>query len=181
MNTSDSSNILQALKAGGVVVMRTDTVYGLVASALSPDAVNKLYKIKGRDNKPGTIIAANIMQLAYLGLDKLSLNQAEKYWPGPNSIVLPAPQAHSYLHFGLNSLAVRIPDNQPLVDLLLQSGPLVTTSANLPGKPIVENINEAIQILGKGVDLYVDGGIVSNPIPSNVYLLEPDGSFKKIR
>src|SRR6056297_2398867 len=99
--------------------MPTDTVYGLVASAQSPAAVKRLYEVKGREEgKPGTLIAASVEQLAELGFDKSDLEKANAYWPGPVSIVLPAPDSLAYLHMGLESLAVRIPGKPDLIELL---------------------------------------------------------------
>lgn len=176
-----SQDIINKFKSSNVVVLRTDTVYGLVVVANDPEAVRKLYEAKGREGKPGTIIAANVNQLVNLGLDEYQLKQANKYWPGPNSIIVKASKELEYLHLGLDSLAVRIPDNKKLIELLLQSGPLATTSANLPGQPVAKDITEAKQIFGKKVSLYVNGGFVDNPTPSNIYILDPNGSYNKIR
>lgn len=173
------SEILDAILREKVVCMPTDTVYGLVASAASPGAVMRLYEVKGRENKPGTLIAASIQQLETLGFDAQGLKKAASYWPGPVSIVLPAPDELTYLHMGLYSLAVRIPEKQELVELLKETGPLATTSANRPGEPTVTTIDEAKDIFGDAVSFYVDGGSISGS-PSTIYKLL-NGKFEKLR
>ena len=169
------------LLSGSIVIMRTDTVYGLIADASNPEAVMQLYTIKGRQGKPGTLIAASIEQFIKLGLSDNHLQAAATLWPGPNSVVVPAPHNLQYLHLGLNSLAVRIPNDTRILDLLNQTGPLATTSANLPGHPNITSIQQAKDLFGDQIALYLDGGIINSPQSSNVFRLLPDGSFDKLR
>lgn len=171
--------ISEFIEKGSVVCLPTDTVYGLVCLASSPEAVRLLYEVKGRQGKPGTIIAANTEQLEELGFDGEDLQKASQYWPGPVSVVLSAPRQLAYLHMGLKSLAVRIPANDELIELLKKVGPLTTTSANRPGEPTVHSIKEAKDIFGNKVALYVDGGTINNP-PSTIYRLD-ENKFTKLR
>ena len=177
---STPSEIAQALINGKVGVLPTDTVYGLVATVNDKTAVTRIYNIKKRDEKPGTIIAASVDQLVELGIERASLRAAEKYWPGAVSVVLPEVGLE-YLHLGRNSLAVRIPDNQFLLQLLQITGPLVTSSANLSGQPVANNISEAFEYFGnQQVDFYVDGGDLSKNLPSTILKLS-DGGVVVIR
>src|SRR5665213_1097674 len=91
----------QLLNPGTVGVIPTDTVYGLVARAADQDATARLYKLKGRTDKPGTLIAADIQQLEDLGLKHRYLKAVEQFWPGAISVVIPVsnPQL-AYLHQG---------------------------------------------------------------------------------
>lgn len=149
---------------GGVGILPTDTLYGLVAKADNLDAVSKLYALKSRENKPGTLIAQNIDQLVELGLKRRYLQAVEKYWPGPVSVVIPTGSNLPYLHQGKFSLAVRIPEDSNLNELLSVTGPLITSSANAPGEPPATNIDEAKQYFSDKVDFYVDGGqIIGQP------------------
>ena len=158
---------------GGVGVLPTDTLYGLVAKANNADAVSRLYALKDRENKPGTVIAQNIDQLVELGLKRRYLRAVNKYWPGPVSVIIPTGPNLSYLHQGKFSLAVRIPNDPNLTKLLSVTGPLLTTSANAPGKPPATNIDEAKQYFGNKVDFYVDGG-PNNGQPSTVIRVVDD-------
>lgn len=146
-------------KPGAIGVIPTDTVYGVVARATDRAAVEKLYHLKFRDKKPGTLIAADIEQLVGLGIKRRFLKAVEQFWPGAVSVIIPAADpALSYLHQGKLSLAIRLPADKPLHKLLLETGPLLTTSANPPGKPTATTIAQAKKYFGGSVDFYIDGG-----------------------
>lgn len=163
----------QAVKAllqpGAVIVLPTDTVYGLVARAVDKPAVERLYSLKDRVNKPGTIIAADIEQLVSLGITRRYLKAVEQYWPGPVSVIIPVSNSKlSYLTSGTHSLAVRLPDDKPLLVLLKQTGPLMTTSANLPGQPVAVTIEQAKAYFNNKVDAYIDAGVLIDRQPSTI-------------
>lgn len=165
-------SISSLIISGKIGVIPTDTLYGVVAAALNKEAVTKLYKLKSREQKPGTVIAANIKQLVELGLKKRYLMAVEQYWPGAVSVVIPTHDLE-YLHQGKFSLAVRVPDDKELTQLLLKTGPLLTSSANMPGKNPAKNIKEAKEIFKGSVDFYVDGGEMSGE-PSTVIRVVDD-------
>jgi L-threonylcarbamoyladenylate synthase len=160
---------------GTVGVIPTDTVYGLVARAADQAAVNRLYKLKDRENKPGTLVAANIGQLEELGLKHRYLKAVEEFWPGAVSVIIPVSDPGlSYLHQGKMSLAVRIPKDTRLQELLKETGPLLTSSANAPGKPTANTIEQAQQYFGDKVDFYENGGDLSDRKPSTVIRILDD-------
>lgn len=173
--------LAEALKSDGVVVMPTDTVYGLSCSAKSPEAVKHMYETKQRDGKPGTIIAANIEQFADMGFDQVELETASQFWPGPVSVILSAGDNLEYLHMGKESLAVRIPEPQWLRDLLVATGPLATTSANLPGEPTAKTIDEAKIIFGDKIDFYLDNGASKEAKPSKIVRIAENGEIEVLR
>ena len=150
--------ITEQLSNGAVGAMATDTIYGLVCSAASRTAVTRLYELKDRHGKPGTVIAANIEQLVGLGLKKRYLTAVETYWPNPISVIVPSEPALAYLDQGKGTLAVRLPKDVWLQKLLLQTGPLLTSSANQPGQPPATTIKEAKDYFGDKLDFYEDGG-----------------------
>ena len=155
-----------ALQNGAVGVMPTDTVYGLVCQASHEASVARLYALKSRENKPGTLIAANIDQLVQLGIKARYLKAVEQFWPGAVSVE--TPHSIEYLNMSTGRQGVRIPDDEPLLKLLEQTGPLQTTSANAPGEPVANTIAEAEKYFGDSVDFYVDGGDLSNRPPSTL-------------
>lgn len=162
-----------ATKSVGVIP--TDTVYGLVARATDREAVERLYELKHRPNKPGTLIAADIKQLEDLGLKHRYLKAVESFWPGPISVLIPCSDPKlSYLHRGKMSLAVRIPAKHDLRELLKTTGPLVTTSANHAGEPPATNIHAARKYFGNEIDFYVDGGDLSDHQPSTIIRIVDD-------
>ncbi len=169
-------NAVQNLQSDGTVgVLPTDTVYGLVCRAADQAAVSKLYDLKHREGKPGTVIAANIEQLIQLGLKPRYLKAVEQFWPGAVSVIIPCSDpALAYLHQGKYSLAVRIPDRPELLQLLRQTGPLLTSSANHPGQPVAETLSAARDYFADTVDFYVDGGDLSGHQPSTLIRIVDD-------
>jgi L-threonylcarbamoyladenylate synthase len=162
-------------KSGTIGVIPTDTVYGLVARAADERAVSRLYELKKRDDKPGTVIAASLEQLEELGLKHRYLKAVEQFWPGAVSVIIPAADPKlAYLHKGKMSLAVRIPDDKKLQKVLKQTGPLVTSSANQPGEPVATTIQKARDYFGDQVDFYSDGGDLSKRQPSTIIRIIDD-------
>lgn len=167
-------NVARLLQQGAVGVLPTDTVYGLACRAADKEAVAKLYRLKHREHKPGTLIAADIDQLVELGLKRRYLVPVAQYWPGPISVIIPCGLDLEYLHQGLQGLAVRLPQHEALQELLRQTGPLLTTSANQPGEPVANTIAEAQTYFGMQVDFYVDGGNMAGKPPSTIIRVVDD-------
>lgn len=159
---------------GAVAVIPTDTVYGVVCRAADDAAVKRLYLLKQRASKPGTIIAATIEQLEGLGLKRRYLTAVQEFWPGAVSVVIPCGAELETLHQGSLSLAVRLPAQPALRALLAQTGPLLTTSANQPGQPVSVTIEQAQRYFGKNVDFYIDGGDISDHLPSTIIRVVDD-------
>lgn len=163
------------LRPDGVVgVIPTDTIYGVVARAADQSATERLYGVKSRENKPGTIIAANTAQLEELGLKHRYLKAVEQFWPGAVSVVIPCGQDLEYLHRGTGGLAVRIPADEDLRRFLQSTGPLLTSSANHSGEPPSITIAQAKKYFGKDIDFYIDGGDLSDRSPSTVIKVVDD-------
>lgn len=160
---------------GAIGVIPTDTVYGVVARAADKDAVARLYELKSRENKPGTLIAANLEQFEAIGLKHRYVKAVEQYWPGAISVIIPASNpALAYLHQGKMSLAVRIPADKELQAILKETGALLTSSANDPGKPVATTIDQAKRYFGDKVDFYENGGDLSSRQPSTVIRIIDD-------
>jgi tRNA threonylcarbamoyl adenosine modification protein (Sua5/YciO/YrdC/YwlC family) len=173
-STLNDPKLVALLKSGAVGVLPTDTVYGLVCSAADEQAVTRLYALKSRENKPGTIIAARLQQLIDLGIRARYLKAVEAFWPNPLSVVIPCGEELAYLHQGQRSLAVRIPADQSLCELLGATGALLTSSANDPGQPTATTVAEARTYFGDTVDFYVDGGTLADRPPSTVIRIVDD-------
>ncbi|HSX05272.1 MAG TPA: L-threonylcarbamoyladenylate synthase [Candidatus Saccharimonadales bacterium] len=165
--------VTELLTSGAVGVIPTDTVYGLVCLATSQPAVERLYAMKQRENKPGTLIAGQLQQLIDLGLKARYLRAVEHYWPNPLSVIIPCTDL-AYLHQGKVSLAVRIPADETVRSLLLQTGVLLTSSANQPGQPVATTVAEAQSYFANDVDFYVDGGAITDHVPSTVIRIVDD-------
>jgi len=150
--------IADYLRGSNPAIVPTDTVYGVVARAADPIAVQRLYELKNRVKKPGTVIAASIDQLVELGIPRRYLTAVADYWPNPISVIVPSTPELDYLDQGVETLAVRIPSDEQFRALLELTGPLMTSSANQPGESEATNIQEAQVYFGERIGLYVDGG-----------------------
>lgn len=173
LSSLSDDTLAKMLTDGQIGVIPTDTVYGLVCSARDEQAVSRLYQAKGRHGKPGTVIAASVDQLVALGIKARYLKAVEHYWPNAVSVVIPTYEL-SYLHQGVGSVAVRIPKHPEICALLMQTGPLMTSSANMPGKSPACNISEAQAYFMDTVDFYVDGGEMPNDLSSTVIRIVDD-------
>jgi L-threonylcarbamoyladenylate synthase len=160
-----------ALNNGGVVVLPSDTVYGVMARASDKAAVERIYKLRGRaPEKPFIILIADIWQITDMSeWGDAHKRLAERYWPGPLSLVAPTTQkTPEYLHRGTDTLAYRMPDHLELRKLLTVTGPLVAPSANPEGQPTATTLSEAQAYFRDTVDGYVDGGTLAGHVPSTV-------------
>lgn len=178
-DTLENDKLIASIINGAVGVLPTDTVYGLVCSAKQEAAVVRLYALKAREQKPGTIIAASIKQILELGIEPAYLGIADKFWPGPVSVETPHPI--TYLHQGTGRQAIRIPSDAGLRAFLEKTGPLQTTSANLPGHPPANTLQEAQAFFDDQVDFYVDGGDTTGSEPSTIIRVTDDGAIDVIR
>ncbi|MEI6420181.1 MAG: L-threonylcarbamoyladenylate synthase [bacterium] len=157
------SGHIETLKLGGVGVAMTDTIYGVLGSALRPKTVERIYDIKGRsENKPFIVLISSIHDLKTFGVN-LTVEQKKilaKYWPGEVSFVLPvSDEKFRFLHRDQKTLAFRLPTKSDLVEVIKIVGPLVAPSANPQGKVPAENIGEAQDYFGHKVDFYEAGKI----------------------
>jgi len=171
---SDNPKLIELIIHGAVGVLPTDTIYGIVCRASDERAVKRLYALKHREHKPGTVIAASIEQLVGLGLKPRYLKAVEQFWPGPVSVIIPCGAELEYLHLGKLSLAVRIPKDAALQKLLKKTGPLLTSSANVTKEPPATVIKEAQAYFDGQVDFYVDGGDLSGNEPSTIIRIIDD-------
>ena len=170
-------DVAELLMQGGVGVLPTDTLYGLVGSALDPDVVARIYDLKERDpEKPLIVLISDIEQLESFGVvlsDEIE-DMLGAYWPGPNTLILPTvDEQFSYIDRGTGAIAFRLPASEELRDLIREVGPLVAPSANKEGMPPARNTDEAKQYFGTDVDFYVDGGDLDNK-PSTIIAFDGD-------
>jgi len=168
---SENANLLsaaraarQAIGSGRLVVMPTDTVYGVAADAFNPEAVQRLLDAKGRGRQsPPPVLIPNTDTLAALAAEvpEPVRTLAERFWPGPLTLVLTANPSLSWdLGDTEGTVALRIPDHPLALDLLRETGPLAVSSANSTGDPAALNIDDAQRMLGDLVAVYLDAGPV---------------------
>lgn len=158
------------VKNGGTVVFPTDTVYGLGCDPYNSEAVQTIYRIKGRrQSEHLPVLGISVTEISKIAfLDKLSKKIADNFWPGPVTLVLKIKDYEIAKSLNLtNNIAVRIPDHPCALALLKERKLLVGTSANRSGSPPVGDPTEIIDKL-KGYDLLLDGGKITNPTESTI-------------
>ncbi len=159
--------LIAVIGRGGVGVMPTDTIYGLVGSALSQKTVERIYRLRRRNpKKPVIVLIGDLADLKRFGVKPAPRVKAflKKIWPGPYSVVLPCPhKKFTYIHRGTETLAFRLPEPKWLRELLRATGPLAAPSANPEGKPPAKTIAEAKKYFGTKADFYVYGATRAAP------------------
>ena len=162
MRDITDKGIIECIKNNGIGVIPTDTMYGVIGSALSKKAVERIYKVRSRDSmKPFIVLIGSLEDLPKVGvrLDAKIRPMLKKFWPGSVSIILPCSvKIFFYLHRGTQTLAIRFPKKKSLLELLKKTGPLVAPSANPESMPPATTITDAKGYFGDMVDFYVSEG-----------------------
>jgi len=173
---SFSVDAAHALLRGATGVLPTDTLYGLVASAMVPSAVEHVYYLKGRDDtKPCIILVPDEAALLQFGVPESEVQQVSAYWPGALSVIFSSiDKKYNYLTRDGKLPPFRIPDDAALRHFLHESGPLIAPSANKQGELPVSTVTEAERVFGNDVDFYVDGGMLQGQ-PSTLARLHHQG------
>jgi L-threonylcarbamoyladenylate synthase len=173
--------LADALLKGGVGIIRTDTLFGLVACIHNQEAVEKVYTLKGRTyTKPCIILVAEQSEIPF---DQEIIGQIYSEANGrPTTIVVPAVSQSEWLTRGGGTVAYRVPEKEELRALLRITGPLIAPSANPQGQAPAYDIEEAKQYFGDHIDCYVDEGRVSNDVrASRIIRLYDDGRREDLR
>jgi len=178
-----SPESIKIIKDGGVGVIPTDTLYGVVARAFDKDAVSRVYKVKRRDpHKPCVVLIPDIEYIEQFDA-KISRQQKkflEDIWPAQVSVIIPVDDNKwEYLTKGTEGIAFRVPSNEELRKALRKTGPLIAPSANPEDQKPADNVAEAQSYFSDNVDFYEDGGTLVSE-PSTVIKLKRDG-FDVIR
>jgi L-threonylcarbamoyladenylate synthase len=162
----------QAIGRGELVVMPTDTVYGVAADAFNASAVARLLAAKGRGRQsppPVLVSSPTTMRALVAEVPEPVERLVERFWPGGLTIVLPAqPSLRWDLGETRGTVAVRMPDDRFALELLEETGPLAVSSANLTGKPAALEIEAAVEMLRDSVAVYLDGGLVDTGVASTI-------------
>lgn len=151
-----------SLGRGEVVVIPTDTVYGIAADAFSPSAVEKLLAAKGRGRQsPPPVLIGNLNALHALAesVPDVARRLAETFWPGALTMILRSQPSLSWdLGETKGTVALRMPDHKIALALLEEVGPLAVSSANLTGEPAAVTCQQAVAYFDNAVATYLDGG-----------------------
>jgi L-threonylcarbamoyladenylate synthase len=153
---------VDAVRGGGLIVLPTDTVYGIGADAFTPQAVQDLLEAKGRgrDTPPPVLIGDHAVLMALAtDLPDYVEDLTDALWPGALTIILTAQPSLTWdLGETRGTVALRMPEDETALELLRRTGPLAVSSANRHGKPAARTVLEAATQLGDAVEIYLDGG-----------------------
>jgi L-threonylcarbamoyladenylate synthase len=163
---------IEAIARGDLVVLPTDTVYGIAADAFKPWAVTALLNAKGRgrDMPPPVLVGSRqVLDGIVFSLPDAARDLVEAFWPGALTIVVEQqPTLQWDLGDTYGTVAVRMPLHPVALEVLQHTGPLAVSSANLSGMPPAVTATEAREQLGYGVSTYLEAGPCSDPIPSSI-------------
>ncbi|WP_375426454.1 L-threonylcarbamoyladenylate synthase [uncultured Friedmanniella sp.] len=163
-----------AVDAGACVVLPTDTVYGIGADAFNGDAVQRLLdaKQRGRDMPPPVLIGdASLIRALASDVPEQAKDLVARHWPGPLTVICTIqPSLRMDLGETGGTIALRVPDHELTREVLRRTGPMAVSSANLSGRPAALTCDDAVEQLGDGVSVYLDGGPLSasGGLPSTI-------------
>jgi tRNA threonylcarbamoyl adenosine modification protein (Sua5/YciO/YrdC/YwlC family) len=180
--TSGIDAAVTAARGGELIVLPTDTVYGIGADAFIPAAVTTMLAAKGRGrNMPPPVLVGTARAAAALVDDLGAFGQdlIDEFWPGALTLVFRAsPTLMWDLGDTKGTVALRMPLHAVALDVLKQTGPLAVSSANRHGQPAAVTVDEAEQQLGEAVSVYLDGGPCVGNVPSTI--LDLTGTIPKV-
>jgi L-threonylcarbamoyladenylate synthase len=163
----------EIIKTGGLVAVPTETVYGLAASGLNGEAVQKIYDVKGRpETKPISLLVSGIADAEKFCRDvpEAAYLLAEKFWPGPLTMILfRKDNIPDIVTAGTATVGVRCPDHPKTLELLRLAGvPLAAPSANMSGEASPKNIADVLKVFDGKIEGAVDGGDCTIGIESTI-------------
>ncbi|MBF4634381.1 threonylcarbamoyl-AMP synthase [Agreia pratensis] len=176
-----------AIGRGALVVIPTDTVYGIAADAFNPVAVQALLDAKGRTrSSPPPVLVPGVATLDALAetVSQPVRDLVDAFWPGGLTIIVPARSSLAWdLGETRGTVALRQPSDPIALELLTEVGPLAVSSANLTGEPAATTASLALESLGDSVDVYLEGGatdtVTSTIVDASTF--GDDGSIRIVR
>jgi len=161
-----------AVQRGQLVVLPTDTVYGVGADAFDPKAVRRLLAAKGRGREmppPVLVSTPTTLDALAVGVPPYARALIDELWPGPLTVVCrQQPSLQWDLGDTRGTVAVRMPDHEVALELLARTGPLAVSSANRTGLDAATDADRAEEMLGESVEVLLDGGRTAGAVPSTI-------------
>lgn len=169
------AQVARSLQDGGVIAYPTDTTYGIGCSIFNKKGLERIYQVKQRDKrKPFSFICSDLAEVSrYARLTNMAFKAMKRCLPGPYTFVLEASrEVPDLLTTRQKTVGIRIPDNRICMAIVQQLGaPIVTTSANLTGEEPVGDPFEIQRIFGNGLDLVVDGGLLTTDVSTVISMI----------
>jgi tRNA threonylcarbamoyl adenosine modification protein (Sua5/YciO/YrdC/YwlC family) len=161
-----------AVRRAELVVLPTDTLYGIGADAFTHSAISALLDAKGRGrNMPVPVLVGspNTLHGLVTTMPEVGWDLVDAFWPGGLTLIaMHQPSLRWDLGDNRGTVAVRMPLHPVAIELLNETGPMGVSSANKSGKPPAATVDEAEVMLGDSVSVYLDGGRIADPVPSSI-------------
>lgn len=174
----------ERIAEGGVVAIPTDTVYGIAASLVHPQALERIYDIKQRpESQPLPVLVSSIDALSHLvHLNDVAVPLLDAFWPGPLTVVLPAASRLPGRVLGPGeTVGVRLPNHFLAIEVIEKAGGAIAcTSANRSGEPPAKSASAVAETIGSELDLILDGGVAPGGVASTVVAID-DLSLRFLR
>jgi L-threonylcarbamoyladenylate synthase len=163
----------EQIDGGGVIALPTDTVYGIAASLGHREALRRIYRIKGRDaDKPLPVLVSSpdVVEHLAIGIDRHVELLLDRYWPGPLTVIVPAPAGMpDEVTAGGSTVGLRMPNHPLAIEVIAKAGGAIAcTSANRSGEPPACDAQTVADSIGVELDLILDGGVAPGGVPSTV-------------
>lgn len=181
VSSLSSPEITEALLSGGIGVVRTDTLYGIIARAEDERAVERVYALKHRNPQKSPIVLISDVSQMYDSFPASYQPIIGERWPAKTTMIFPSIEAPLWLRRDNGSVAYRLPHHAELRALIEKTGPLIAPSANPEGLTPAMTIAEAKAYFGDAVDFYVDGGTVTDDSPSRIIRFADNGDVEELR
>jgi len=181
LDKADANEIVERIKRGEVFIYPTDTVYGLGCDIMNESAVKRLFKIKGRSmDKALSVAFSDVAQIEqFAEVSPADVKVLEERLPGPYTFIVSRGGMPTWVTGGLDTAGVRVPDNTMMSKVIKKSGPVITTSANLSGRPAIKDLNELSKELRGAVDFIIDSGVIGSGMPSTLVDLRTGKETKR--
>lgn len=163
--------IIDVINNDGIVIMPTDTIYGIVAKATNEDVIKRVYSLKKRDDRKPLLILVSDKEMLkdYVSsINELEQTLIDNLWPGPLTIIFDKNNISDLLTGGLPTVGIRIPNNKEMLDIISGVGvPLLSTSVNLSGEKSATCVSKINKTMLDNVDFVYDNG-ECNDVPSTI-------------
>ena len=177
------NNVVDVINEGGLVIMPTDTIYGIVGDAENDEVIKKVFKLKKREGSKAMLMLVSSVDMLNQYVENISVLEEkliEKFWPGPLTIIFKKKNVSDLLTGGLDTVGIRCPRDERLLKIINELGrPILSTSVNVSGNVQATNVNYIDESITSNVDLVIDEG-ECNGVASTIVIVE-NGNVKVLR
>jgi len=174
---SEHDDVVRAVRGGELIGIPTDTLYGVAADPFNPDALERIFDLKGRPGlKPLALLVASVEQAQEIAaFSDRALELAERHWPGGLTLVLPKLESVPEWvgHVERNTVGLRCPAHDAALGVLTATGPLAVTSANISGQAAALSDEDARDLFGDDIAVYVHGMAPGGEASTIIDLTQP--------